>query len=25
LLDTYADHGAHHAAQITDLRKREGW
>jgi uncharacterized damage-inducible protein DinB len=25
LLDIYADHGAHHASQITDLRKRKGW
>ena len=25
LLDIYADHGAHHAGQITDLRKRKGW
>ncbi len=25
LLDIYADHGAHHAGQITDLRARKGW
>ena len=25
LLETYADHGAHHAVQITDLRARRGW
>ena len=25
LLDIYADHGAHHAKQITDLRTRKGW
>ena len=25
LLGIYADHGAHHAGQITDLRARKGW
>lgn len=25
LLEIYADHGAHHAGQITDLRARRGW
>jgi uncharacterized damage-inducible protein DinB len=25
LLEIYADHGAHHAGQITDLRARKGW
>ena len=25
LLNIYADHGAHHAGQITDLRARKGW
>ena len=25
LLQIYADHGAHHAGQITDLRARKGW
>ncbi len=25
LLKIYADHGAHHAGQITDLRARKGW
>ncbi|MEO8194777.1 MAG: YfiT family bacillithiol transferase [Gemmatimonadales bacterium] len=25
LLDTYSDHGANHAKQITDLRERKGW
>ena len=25
LLDTYSDHGAKHAKQITDLRARESW
>lgn len=25
LLEIYADHGAHHAGQITDLRARQGW
>ena len=25
LLRIYADHGAHHAGQITDLRARKGW
>jgi hypothetical protein len=25
LLDTYSDHGAKHAKQITDLRARKGW
>lgn len=25
LLQMYAEHGAHHAGQITDLRVRKGW
>ena len=25
LLEIYGGHGAHHAGQITDLRKRKGW
>lgn len=25
LLEIYADHGAHHAGQVTDLRARRGW
>lgn len=25
LLNIYAEHGAHHAGQITDLRARKGW